>query len=584
MQALDEFSLFSRGNTHIRPPLPDEITFHWYVVAGSVSVVIVTITMMFLLAYIMWRRRLVFMLKIVHYFQQYEEDDGKEFDAFISYKSCPRDENFVLHQLYPKLETEFKFKLCMHFRDFLPGEAIANNIVKAIESSRRTIIVLSPEYVKSEWCRMEYQKAQHEMLKLKHKIIPVVLEDISEVNNIDKNLKSIISSVTYLEWPGSDNSKKVEKFWKKLELSLPKKSTPSTISSSSSESISFSHPASDSNISSSETLTSSSMSQSTSRSVVRSATDSPTLSSVTTSSNSPKFLKNKRKDFRHFMGKLVRTKIFGRQDSNSSQAALVDEETIGSRSICGSVSESMLSESSESLCSSSDIPSKYLDEIREDRVNNTFIKACANERHKFDNGRRASLRKPHVSMDVIDKENTVINECEKDHCEDIECETCSKNRHVRNIPDSVDECFETTQTSTMNDIECDYCDYMRNKSDNNRVQISAVDGFQQLKIQKLPYTLTNCPCCNQLLERSVPYRGSMKERKDAKNFKIMNEKRRRVGSLPRNYKNSKIHAKQDESVNKESKTKACNNNGANSDESTIAYVNEGYIVDVCEEL
>lgn len=48
--------------------------------------------------------------------------DGKEYDAFVSYKSCPRDEQFVLHQLFPKLEVEYKFKLCMHFRDFLPGE------------------------------------------------------------------------------------------------------------------------------------------------------------------------------------------------------------------------------------------------------------------------------------------------------------------------------------------------------------------------------------------------------------------------------------------------------------------------------
>ena len=48
--------------------------------------------------------------------------DGKEFDAFVSYKSTPEDEKFVLQYLYPKLETEFRFKLCLHFRDFMPGE------------------------------------------------------------------------------------------------------------------------------------------------------------------------------------------------------------------------------------------------------------------------------------------------------------------------------------------------------------------------------------------------------------------------------------------------------------------------------
>ena len=116
---------------------------------------------------------------------------------------------------------------------------IANNIIRAVEDSRRTILVISQNYIESEWCRMEYQKAQHEMLKMKHKIIPVILEDISHLK-IDKNLKSIINSITYIEWPGESDSKKLERFWKQLKLSMPKKQVhlpsnamPSIISSSS---------------------------------------------------------------------------------------------------------------------------------------------------------------------------------------------------------------------------------------------------------------------------------------------------------------------------------------------------------------
>ena len=62
------------------------------------------------------------------------------------------------------------------------------------------------------------------MLKRKHRIIPILLEDISSVkSSMDKNLKGIIDSVTYLEWPETSCEKKVEKFWKRLTLSLPKK-------------------------------------------------------------------------------------------------------------------------------------------------------------------------------------------------------------------------------------------------------------------------------------------------------------------------------------------------------------------------
>lgn len=64
------------------------------------------------------------------------------------------------------------------------------------------------------------------MLKRKHRIIPIVLEGLSQMNfSMDKNLKGIIDSVTYIEWPGQgdDISKKKDKFWKQLQLSLPKK-------------------------------------------------------------------------------------------------------------------------------------------------------------------------------------------------------------------------------------------------------------------------------------------------------------------------------------------------------------------------
>ncbi|XP_060082255.1 uncharacterized protein LOC132561580 [Ylistrum balloti] len=201
----------------------DDTSVHLYVIGFTIGSLVFFTIIVCLITYFMWRRRFVFIMKIVHYFQHYEENDGQIYDAFISYKSSKEDEQFVLTKLYPKLEMEMGFKVCMHFRDFTPGEAIANNIISAIERSRRTIMILTPNYINSEWCRMEYQKAQHEMLKMRHKIIPIVLEDVSKCKTLDKNLKTILSTVTYIEWPGEEDSKRLEKFWKKIELSLPKK-------------------------------------------------------------------------------------------------------------------------------------------------------------------------------------------------------------------------------------------------------------------------------------------------------------------------------------------------------------------------
>lgn len=120
--------------------------------------------------------------------------------------------------------------------------AIADNIIQAIENSRRTILVLSPAYVQSEWCRLEYQKAQHEMLKLRHKIIPVMLEDVTHVQPVDRNLRTILDTVTYIKWPGNEDAKRTEKFWKLLQLSMPKRKSDYSRSLSSTGSCSSDRP------------------------------------------------------------------------------------------------------------------------------------------------------------------------------------------------------------------------------------------------------------------------------------------------------------------------------------------------------
>lgn len=448
-------------------------------------------------------------------------------------------------------------------------------------------MILSPEYVQSEWCRMEYQKAQHEMLKLKHKIIPIVLADISEVKNTDKNLKSIINSVTYLEWPGQENSKKAERFWKKLELSLPKKSSLQCLQSKSDSSESFSESVTDADIKSSKIVPSNAISSCIPSVVIRSESDSPTQISVSKDDISPKFQKNKRKDFKHFMDKLVRTKIFSRQDSNSSQSALVDDETLASRSSCGSVSDSMLSESSESICSTPDTARSYLNEINEDPESNTFLTSVASDsdlslgtRHVlrrnslrcFDRQRRICERSKVLKRN---KECLISSECEKDHCEGTQCLNCEsfaeskKNASERNSQEFLNKGFQEDPSDR---FECEYCLYNRNRSDNNRIRISAIEGSDKLRIQRLPRGIPPCQFCNHVISRSQPFRGSVKQHKDAQNFEIMMQKQKRVASLPRNYKN----------VTKQSPDTVLNANALC--ENTHYQNNSNFYIDVCENV
>ncbi|ESO88270.1 hypothetical protein LOTGIDRAFT_165708 [Lottia gigantea] len=196
----------------------------WWVAGSCIGLLVLLVFLLIVLPVWLWKRREIFIMKIVHYMQPYEDSDGKMFDAFISYKSHPDDEGFVLNHVFQKLEKELGFKLCLHFRDFKVGETIANNILWAVENSRRTVLIISPNYLGSEYAQFEFQTAHLESLSLHSRIVPVIYKDISQhQGSIDATLKHILRTITYLEWPTIEDNKKETKFWKRLALSLPKR-------------------------------------------------------------------------------------------------------------------------------------------------------------------------------------------------------------------------------------------------------------------------------------------------------------------------------------------------------------------------
>jgi hypothetical protein len=137
----------------------------------------------------------------------------KLFDAFISYSS--KDEAFVAEELVPMLENgDPGYKLCVHYRDFPVGGYIADTIVQAVESSRRTVMLLSENFIKSEWCRFEFKSAHHQVLRdRRRRLIVIVLGDVPQ-KEIDPDISLYLKTNTYLQW-GDKN------FWEKLRFALP---------------------------------------------------------------------------------------------------------------------------------------------------------------------------------------------------------------------------------------------------------------------------------------------------------------------------------------------------------------------------
>lgn len=142
-------------------------------------------------------------------------DEEKKYDAFISY--AHQDEQFVVEHLMPHLEEkgDTKYKLCLHFRDFIPGESIPNQILHAVQSSRRTIVVLSPSFLASVWGTVEFRTAHYEALKEgTARVIVILYQDVGPICDLDEELKAYLQMNTYLQW-GSPW------FWQQLHYALP---------------------------------------------------------------------------------------------------------------------------------------------------------------------------------------------------------------------------------------------------------------------------------------------------------------------------------------------------------------------------
>ncbi|XP_046582509.1 toll-like receptor 4 [Haliotis rubra] len=197
--------------------LPQKCTSHFGLAMGLL--VSVTSFICILVASILyryrWKLRYLYYVARRHYrnVNLIHHGNDYEYNAFISYADEDRD--FALHMFIQKLEREGNLRLCLHHRDFIPGEPIAANILSAIQKSQFVVIVLSPNFLDSYWCRYEFEMARMEGLYTERNM--VVLVKYKEVlpNLVPRDLLYMMHTQTFLEYP--QDSVDQDTFWTALK-------------------------------------------------------------------------------------------------------------------------------------------------------------------------------------------------------------------------------------------------------------------------------------------------------------------------------------------------------------------------------
>lgn len=137
------------------------------------------------------------------------------YDVFISYSS--KDAAWVRGELLPRLE-QAGLKVIIDFRDFEVGTPSLINMERAVDTSRHTLVVLTPNWIASEWTEFEsLLVGTRDPAGRRRKLIPLLLEQC--------DLPSRIAMLTYLDMR---DSRSIDAHMARLTRSLMSSASPNT--------------------------------------------------------------------------------------------------------------------------------------------------------------------------------------------------------------------------------------------------------------------------------------------------------------------------------------------------------------------
>ncbi|XP_063405228.1 toll-like receptor 4 [Mytilus trossulus] len=171
----------------------------WLIFSLSFTTLVV-ILVVFVVIYLRYRSAFqYFYLRIKLRLKRYEELDGDSYlyDVFICYNH--NDVPWVVN--FNRRLTAENFKTCLDAKDFIAGEAIAENILRAIDSSRKIIFIITEHFLQSTWGNYEMELTRmHAFQEGRENMVIVIMKDDLSIHQMPKVLKRFWYKVTCIKW------------------------------------------------------------------------------------------------------------------------------------------------------------------------------------------------------------------------------------------------------------------------------------------------------------------------------------------------------------------------------------------------
>jgi hypothetical protein len=129
------------------------------------------------------------------------------YDTFISYSH--HDKDWVHSQLLLRLENA-GVRVCIDFRDFEPGAPSLTEMERAVLQSHKTLLVLTPAYLVSQWTEFENLLVQAlDPAARQRRLLPLLLKsceiplrlkflvylDFTDLNSIDAQIDRLVAAI-----------------------------------------------------------------------------------------------------------------------------------------------------------------------------------------------------------------------------------------------------------------------------------------------------------------------------------------------------------------------------------------------------